>query len=205
MARRARTAYLVAGAGLALLMGGCGGSGKPAPTGTAPTTQTSTGAAQDDAGTADDTDDTTGTGDPADPGAATTLIPSPTDEDSTVTDGPSDRIYPRQGALPTGPVPQGITERPEVQDALAAEAERLGVDADQVGVAGFAEVTWSDGSLGCPQEGMMYTQALVPGYQLVLEVDGALASYHASKDGPFSYCASPVPPVPGYGIETSDS
>ena len=27
-------------------------------------------------------------------------------------------------------------------------------------------VTWSDGSLGCPEPGMMYTQALVPGYRV---------------------------------------
>ena len=30
-------------------------------------------------------------------------------------------------------------------------------------------VTWPDGSLGCPQPGMMYTQALVPGFRIVLQ------------------------------------
>ena len=29
-------------------------------------------------------------------------------------------------------------------------------------------VTWPDGSLGCPEPGMMYTQALVEGYRVVI-------------------------------------
>lgn len=96
--------------------------------------------------------------------------------------------------LPTGPVPDSVRERPDVAEAIKAEAERTGASVDDVTVAGFAEVTWSDGSLGCPQPGMMYTQALVPGYQLVLSVDGQLASYHAAQGKSFSYCASPVRP-----------
>ena len=33
-------------------------------------------------------------------------------------------------------------------------------------------VTWSDGSLGCPQPGEYYTQVLVPGYWIVFDVAG---------------------------------
>lgn len=97
--------------------------------------------------------------------------------------------------LPTGPVPHSVRERSDVAEAIRAHAERMGVDPDDVTVAGFAEVTWSDGSLGCPQPGMMYTQALVSGYQLVLEVDGRLASYHAAAGRGFAYCATPVRPA----------
>jgi hypothetical protein len=98
------------------------------------------------------------------------------------------------GALPTGFVPGDVAERADVRAAVAAEAQRRGVEASRVKIAGYADVTWSDGSIGCPEPGMMYTQALVPGHQLVLEVDGELASYHAAEGRDFAYCASPVPP-----------
>ena len=86
--------------------------------------------------------------------------------------------------------------REDVQAAIAAEAERTGVEADQVDVVGYADVTWRDGSLGCPEPGQMYTMALVPGHQLILAVDGTKASYHAAKDKPFAYCANPTAPAP---------
>lgn len=121
---------------------------------------------------------------------------SETSEDDMQSPSPIPR--PTGGAaLPTGPVPDAVVQRPDVQEAIADYAKRMQVDVDQVEVAGFAEVTWSDGSLGCPQPGMMYTQALVPGYQLVLSVDGQLGSYHSAKDKPFDYCASPVAPAQG--------
>lgn len=99
-----------------------------------------------------------------------------------------------EASLPLGTLPDGVVERADVQAAIAAEAERSGVERAAVGVAGYADVTWSDGSLGCPQPGMMYTQALVPGHQLVLEVDGSYASYHAAEGKDFSFCAQPVAP-----------
>lgn len=98
-------------------------------------------------------------------------------------------------ALPSGPVPDAVVQRADVQEAIADYAKRMGVPVDQVEVVGFAEVTWSDGSIGCPKPGMMYTQALVPGYQLVLGVDGALGSYHAARDKGFTFCADPVAPA----------
>lgn len=118
-------------------------------------------------------------------------MPSPTEEDPVFTSVP----LPEKGGLPTGPVPPEVLEREDVRAAVAAEAARRSVDPTAVSVAGFAEVTWTDGSLGCPEPGVGYTQALVPGYQLVLAVDGELASYH-SGGGAFAYCADPQPPVP---------
>lgn len=85
---------------------------------------------------------------------------------------------------------------------MADLAERAGVDLSAVTVAGYREVTWRDGSLGCPEPGMMYTQALVPGEQLVLEVDGELYAYHAATGREFSYCANPQEPAPGGATST---
>lgn len=121
---------------------------------------------------------------------------------------PSDKIPPVHptvlpGAPPTGttvpptvPVPDDVLELPGVREAIEAEAQRTGVAPEAVEVAGHASVTWSDGSIGCPQPGMMYTQALVPGRHLVLRVGDELASYHAGGDAAFGYCANPIPPLP---------
>ena len=174
-------------AATALLLGACGDAGDPAAT---------DGAATTAPGQATDDDDATATTPTADPG-----------DDATSTEDDMDARHtripvPAPGTvLPTGPVPESIVQRDEVQAAIAAEAERTGVEVGQVQVVGYAQVTWSDGSLGCPKPGMIYTQALVPGQQLILAVDGQPASYHASMDGAFSYCASPVAPT-GQGAAT---
>jgi hypothetical protein len=92
-------------------------------------------------------------------------------------------------------LPQGAAEAellatqeivPEIEAAIADAAERFGVSPDTIAVARSLRVTWSDGSLGCPEDGMMYTQALVDGYLLTLEVAGQRVDYHgALGDEPF--------------------
>ena len=100
-----------------------------------------------------------------------------------------------------GGVPGDVLEQPGFQEAIAAEAQRRGVPPADVHVNNYADVTWPDGSIGCPQPGMMYSQALVPGRLLVLEVRGELASYHTA-DATFTYCADPTRPVPPEADQT---
>jgi len=58
-----------------------------------------------------------------------------------------------------GEVPQAILE------AILKEVAALArVGPEQVAIARAESVVCSDGSLGCPEPGMMYTQALVNGY-----------------------------------------
>ncbi len=60
-----------------------------------------------------------------------------------------------------------------VVDPVVAEVARLaGVPVEQVVVVSAEAVTFPDGSLGCPQPGMVYTQALVDGYKIVAEAGG---------------------------------
>lgn len=121
-----------------------------------------------------------------------TFLPTPPgDLPGTPSGAPTDPA----GDPITGPLPDNVLDLPGVRDAVAAEAQRRGVTAGEVAVVSYAAVTWSDGSIGCPQPGMMYTQALVPGHLLVLEVGGERASYHAAGHG-FGYCADPIPPLP---------
>ena len=95
-------------------------------------------------------------------------------------------------SLPAGDVPRELLEA-----AVADAAERAGVDAAAVSVVTAEAVTWRDGSLGCPEPGMMYTQALVPGFRVVLEAGGEELHFHAAEPGPLTYCEDPEPPAEG--------
>jgi hypothetical protein len=68
----------------------------------------------------------------------------------------------------------------EVEAAIADAATRFDVPEHEVAVAGALRVTWADGSLGCPAPDTMYTQALVPGYLLTIEVAGQRVEYHGA-------------------------
>ncbi|NHA70241.1 hypothetical protein [Phycicoccus flavus] len=94
-------------------------------------------------------------------------------------------------ATPTDPLPRDVSEDPRVQAALEDAEGRVGIVPAEVVVAGFAQVTWDDGSLGCPRPGRAYPQATVDGELLLLRSDQRLMSYHAKDGGPFRYCARP--------------
>jgi hypothetical protein len=78
-----------------------------------------------------------------------------------------------------------------VEQAKADLAKRLGVEAAQVTVVSSNEVTWPDGSLGCPEPGMNYTQALVPGARIILEAAGKQYHYHSGGTRPPFLCENP--------------
>ncbi|HSM17345.1 MAG TPA: hypothetical protein VK845_10190 [Gemmatimonadales bacterium] len=50
-------------------------------------------------------------------------------------------------------------------------------------------VTWQDGSLGCPEPGMAYTQALVDGYWVELMAGEETLDYRLSSEGGIKFCA----------------
>ncbi|MDP3969299.1 MAG: hypothetical protein Q8Q02_13600 [Nocardioides sp.] len=87
-------------------------------------------------------------------------------------------------ARPEGP--------PQVDAAVADLAAREGVAESDVRVESIAEVTWPDGSLGCPKPGEMYTQALVEGLEIVLSVAATRYAYHSSLAGEPFLCEQPA-------------
>lgn len=122
---------------------------------------------------------------------AASTSPSPADSGTATaapTAGPTASAVPSPGG---GALPDDLRTRPEVAAAIEDAASRQGVAPEQVSVVAWSPVTWTDGSLGCPQKGMAYTQALVAGELLVLGVDQAQLQYHSGRGGPFAYCASP--------------
>ena len=120
------------------------------------------------------------------PGAeqSTTLaMPSTTESENTV---PDDQL-------------------PIVDPAIDDLAGRLGAPPEDIEVVTAEEVTWPDGSLGCPEPGMSYTQAMVEGSKVTLQYEDRFYVYHAGDDAQPFLCPSEnkdgghemVPP-PGY-------
>jgi hypothetical protein len=104
---------------------------------------------------------------------------------------------------PTSPPPTPAPTDPPtlpadpVEQAKADLAAHLRVDPAQVTVVSTAEVTWRDGSLGCPEPGMFYTQALIPGIRTILEVAGKQYHYHSGGHRAPFRCENPQPPAGG--------
>jgi hypothetical protein len=70
-----------------------------------------------------------------------------------------------------------------VDQAVADLATRLKIDASSIVIVSAQAMSWSDGSLGCPQPGMLYTQVMVDGALIQLSVDGTSYSYHSGASG----------------------
>jgi predicted small lipoprotein YifL len=128
--------------------------------------------------------------------------PSPESTSTVVTPGGVTRPVPTLPRTParveptrpsvSGEAPQELLD--QMIDHLAAQ---LSVERQAISVAGAEAVTWNDGSLGCPKPGEFYTQALVPGYRVILEANGQRYNYHASEKGYFFLCAAPRPGLGG--------
>ena len=61
-----------------------------------------------------------------------------------------------------------------ILDDLAGRVDEPVLDAT---VLNAEPMTWNDGSLGCPVPGQAYTQALVDGFHVIVEVDGEEFDY----------------------------
>lgn len=110
---------------------------------------------------------------------------------------PSAEPVPSEAAAPSdgsGGLPAG-----KLDEVIDLAEEETGVDRSQIEVVLAEAVSWSDGSIGCPEDGMMYTQALVPGYRVILAVAGEELAFHAPESGEFFPCANPIAPAEGFG------
>lgn len=109
----------------------------------------------------------------------------------TVTVPPDDATIPPNVTIPPEmTIPPGLGEVPfEIyQEAAQQAAAAAGATISDVTVVRAERVTWNDGSLGCPEPGQMYTQALVPGFWLVLAVGDQQFDFRASEAGELKIC-----------------
>jgi len=97
--------------------------------------------------------------------------------------GQADQRSPVQQEKPMNPTLESTTE-----SVLEDAATRTGVAKANLKVESAIAVTWSDGSLGCPQAGMNYTMALVPGHRIKVRAGEQVLDYHVGPRGHFMVC-----------------
>ena len=108
--------------------------------------------------------------------AAPAGAPSESSSEPSASRPPFETVTPSPSDDAATEAPEGLPEaawRAIVQDL----SRRLGEQGADPTVVSAEPRTWNDGSLGCPVPGQMYTQALVDGYQVVVEVDGEEFDY----------------------------
>ena len=91
-----------------------------------------------------------------------------------------------EAAAPTvTPSSEGAADASEAVEAaaLALLAEETGAAEVAFSLDSAMSVTWSDASLGCPQEGFAYAQVITPGYRLLFSQEGAVYAVHTNVDG----------------------
>jgi hypothetical protein len=123
--------------------------------------------------------------------AAPSVPPASTEADAS--ERPAQSIRPLQ--TPPASEETVVGEVPdEILNAILADAsDRSDVDVAEIDIVLAEQVTWPDGSLGCPEPGQMYTQALVDGYQVVVNAGGEELDYHVGSGGSFSLCENGLP------------
>lgn len=77
--------------------------------------------------------------------------------------------------------------------AVSDLAERLNLAPDAITVANVEQVQWPDSAMGLPEPGMMYTQALVPGYRIILQALGREFAYHTDEHQAVRYAGVVYP------------
>jgi hypothetical protein len=115
------------------------------------------------------------------------LEPAPTSLPNEISEPASPLVPPAAAPAPVqadeaGQPAQAVPGSEAAVAAAVADLSRpTGVPEDQITVDAIEPVEWSDASLGCPQEGMMYAQVITPGYLIVLSVQGQTYEYHADQ------------------------
>jgi hypothetical protein len=99
------------------------------------------------------------------------------------------------------PVPMPMNLNGQIAEAKRDLAKRLDVTPESVVLSGAKQVTWRSGALGCPKPGMNYTEALVPGSMIYLQVDDVTHAYHAKFASKPFYCPRERVESPAHGEE----
>jgi hypothetical protein len=117
-------------------------------------------------------------------------------QDISTPDRSHDFLQKTTEAIPPTPIMTPIKgEAPQtlLDSILKDLSESSGIAVEKISVYQAEAITWKDGSLGCPQPGMFYTQALVPGFRIILEIGDQKYDYHAAETGYFILCQRVLP------------
>lgn len=124
-----------------------------------------------------------------------TAEPAATPSPSSHATGPSPASTAEHAPSPSpSPADEG-TEAPQAHlEAIHADLDSRGIDGSRATVTQARSVTWQNGSLGCGEPGATYTQAQVPGWQVIVEVDGTSYDYRFGRDTTPILCERPSLP-----------
>jgi hypothetical protein len=119
---------------------------------------------------------------------------SPNESMTTPSETPTPISTPHQSRAEPG-VPEAILSR-----ILNQAAKLANVSLQQLVIVRADAVIWNDGSLGCPEPGMQYAQALVNGYWVIVSAAGQTYDFRARRDGSFRICPQGRghPPLPSH-------
>lgn len=111
-----------------------------------------------------------------------------------VDSGESPTTVPDSAGAPDLEAPTAVVEA-----AQAALAKTLGVETTAIQVVASTEAEWPNGCLGVEQPGVMCTQAIVPGYQVILGANGTTYEVRTDRTGGQVAIVPQAQPVPGSG------
>ncbi|HET7027036.1 MAG TPA: hypothetical protein VFI28_05055 [Candidatus Limnocylindrales bacterium] len=97
------------------------------------------------------------------------------------------------GANPGASIVSGSLGPVVLDPILDDAAARLGTARTAVEVVTAESRTWPDGSLGCPQPGMAYTQIVTDGYRVVVRAGARTLDYRGTAPGRFRMCEAVTP------------
>ena len=111
-----------------------------------------------------------------------------------VAGNPTPQVMPAPGR-PGGdsPISQGLL----LEAVTMNLSEQFDIPAASITVVSVEPVTWPNGGLGCPQEGMAYAEVLVEGSRVTLEADGQSYTYHTAGTTEYVLCVDGVPVANG--------
>lgn len=134
---------------------------------------------------------------------AVTGAPSCTDQQTNATDN-VDQAPKTELGEPMSNKKQSLDPDEQVLAARQELAERLGIDLSAIMIDTARRVHWANGAVGCPEPGMAYSQAIVPGVLILLRVNGEVHRYHAGRGRQPFYCPADraQAPAPDQGDDT---
>ncbi len=121
---------------------------------------------------------------PEQPAEAATPVPPGTATLDPLVMVPTEPAVTPAPEVSTGaPTPEVTAGNPAVVAAREALVQRLQIAPEAIQVIAVEEVQWPDGCLGVRTPGVFCIQIVVPGYRVVLEVEGRRYVYHTDQDG----------------------
>jgi len=93
---------------------------------------------------------------------------------------PNGTTYPNGGSYPSD---SNANWTPAQQAAITALSQTLNLPPGQITLISTEAAEWPDGCLGIQKPGMFCTQAIVPGYKIILQAGGDVYEFRTNKDG----------------------